>query len=62
LEEPSNETNPYSYLRIDNPRGPWFSKIPLALFRAAAGSSSMLRRSLKTTIKTRRPLKSGTNG
>ena len=47
--------------RIDNPLGSWFSKILQALFGAAPGSSSVLRGSLKTTTKTRRPLKSEAN-
>jgi hypothetical protein len=61
-KNPRTRANNTPYLRIDNPRGSWFSKIPPALLRAAAGSSSMLRRSLKTTTKTWPSLKGWTNG
>jgi hypothetical protein len=49
-------------LNIDNPRGSWFSKIPIGAFPRCSGSGSMSRHGLKASTETRRPLKSGTNG
>jgi hypothetical protein len=49
-------------LNIDNPRGSWFSKIPIGAFPRCSGSGSMSRHGLKASTETRLPLKSGTNG
>jgi hypothetical protein len=46
-------------LRIDNPHGSWFCK---AVGAARARIRLMPRSWLKTTTKTRRPLKNGTTG
>jgi hypothetical protein len=49
-------------LNIDNPRGSWFSKIPIGASPRCSGSGSMSRPGLKASTETGRPLKSGTNG